>query len=212
MHPSNQCPLCDSTDLIVYHEDSKRFYKQCEHCELVFVPSPFWLRLEQEKQVYDLHENHVHDHGYQKFLSRLAKPLLKNLKPHSKGLDFGCGPGPALQFMLEQGGHEVCLYDLHYYPCNKVLDMQYDFVCATEVVEHLKSPRETFLQIKRCLKPNAIFAIMTQLVINAERFAKWRYIQDPTHLCFFNVRSLSYAAELMDRKLEHVDRDVIFIR
>ena len=104
------------------------------------------------------------------------------------------------------------MYDLHYYPCNKVLDMQYDFVCATEVVEHLKSPRETFLQVKSCMKPNAIFAIMTQLVINAERFAKWRYIQDPTHLCFFNVRSLSYAAELMDRKLEHVDRDVIFIR
>ena len=212
MLPSTQCPLCNSSDLIVYHGDNKRLYYQCNHCELVFVPSLFWLSLEQEKHIYDLHENDVHDHKYQKFLSRLAKPLLERLKSHSKGLDFGCGPGPALQFMLQQSGHEVCLYDLHYYPCKTVLDRQYDFICATEVVEHLKSPRETFLQIKRCLRPDAIFAVMTQLVINAERFANWRYIQDPTHLCFFNIRSLSYVAELMGKKLEHVDRDVIFLR
>ena len=212
MPPSISCPLCDSLDLYPYHEDEKRLYHQCGFCELVFVPSLFWLSLEQEKHVYDLHENHVHDHKYQKFLSRLAKPLLERLKAYSKGLDFGCGSGPALQFMLQQSGHEVCLYDLHYYPCKRVLDTQYDFICATEVVEHLKSPRETFLQIKHCLKPNAIFAVMTQLIISPERFVTWRYIQDPTHVCFFNIKSLSYVAELMDRKLEHVDRDVIFIR
>ncbi len=209
--PDPLCPLCNARDLIVYHSDKWRQYLQCKTCSLVFVPCEFWLNLDQEKSIYDLHENEVHDPGYQKFLSRLANPLIKRLSPNSRGLDFGCGQGPALQWILQQSNHDVSLYDFHYFPDRKVLDSKYDFVCATEVVEHLHSPRETFLLIKRCLKDDGIFAVMTQMVINAKRFANWRYIQDPTHICFFNLKSLSYVAELMDKKLEQVDRDVIFI-
>ena len=211
MSRSITCPLCGASEAILYYRDSNRDYYQCKNCELVFVPSSFWLSFEQEKSVYDLHENDIHDVRYHKFLSRLTNPLLEKLQPNSKGLDFGCGPGPALQWVIQQSAHKVSLYDLHYFPDQDVLDDEYNFVCATEVVEHLQSPRESFLQIKRCLKPDGIFAVMTQMVINAQRFANWRYIQDPTHICFFNLKSLSYVADLMNKKLEQVDRDVIFI-
>ena len=78
---------------------------------LVYVPSRYWLTQEDEKAVYDLHQNDPDDRGYRKFLSRLSAPLLQKLPPNQWGLDFGCGPGPALPDLLKAGGHRVDLYD-----------------------------------------------------------------------------------------------------
>lgn len=207
---SKSCPLCGIINSSIYHQDKYRCYYQCNLCSLVFVTPEYWINFEAERRVYDLHQNEVHDLGYQNFLSRLVTPLSKRLHQGAQGLDFGCGPGPALQQMFQQREHDVSLYDPHYFPDREVLVDQYDFICATEVVEHLQYPREVFLQIKKCLRPDAIFAVMTQLVISQERFAKWRYIQDPTHICFYNESSLKFVAELIEKKFERVDRDVIF--
>jgi hypothetical protein len=45
------------------------------------------------------------------FSASLAGPLLARLAPASQGLDYGCGPGPALAAMLAEAGHAVALYD-----------------------------------------------------------------------------------------------------
>lgn len=42
--------------------------------------------------------------------------------------------------MLEEAGHNMALYDIYYHPDTAVLEKQYDFMTATEVIEHLYHP------------------------------------------------------------------------
>ncbi|MEM0955075.1 MAG: hypothetical protein AAGI24_13115, partial [Pseudomonadota bacterium] len=99
------CPLCDAENHHEYHRDKRRSYRQCHVCKLVFVPGCHYLTAAAERAEYLLHENAVDDPGYRRFLSRLAVPLLARLPAESEGLDFGCGPGPALAAMLREAGH-----------------------------------------------------------------------------------------------------------
>lgn len=206
------CPLCHSPKTSEYFENKRRRFLQCQNCDLVFVPSRFHVTQAEERRIYDLHENDCNDQGYRRFLSRLSIPLIERLSPNQKGLDFGCGPGPALAQMLEEEGHQMSLFDLYYHNAPKVLENSYDFICATEVIEHLKQPGIELENLVHMLHPNGILALMTKLVINREAFAKWHYIQDPTHICFFSRKTFLFLADRLDCHLQFIDRDVIFLQ
>lgn len=167
---------------------------------------------QQERAYYDLHENSLEDAGYRRFLSRCAEPLLAALPPDSEGLDFGCGPAPLLAKMLRNAGHKVALYDLHYADNRAVLKRQFDFIVATEVVEHLREPGEELGALWSRLRPGGLLVLMTKLVISRERFASWHYIRDPTHICFFSEDSVRWLADTLNAEVQFVDRDVIFLR
>ncbi|WP_285765282.1 class I SAM-dependent methyltransferase [Biformimicrobium ophioploci] len=205
------CPLCRRETAQLYFKDRKRDYLHCSHCDLVFVPPAFHFSYAEERAYYDLHENDVGDAGYRRFLSRCAEPLLARLPAASRGLDFGCGPGPALAAMLEARGHSVALYDRHYANHPQVLKEQYDFICATEVLEHLHNPEDELTRLWGCLKPGGVMAIMTKLVISRERFANWHYKNDPTHIIFFSRDTLRWLACHWQAQLEFVADDVIFL-
>ena len=53
---SPSCPLCQHTDVRLYHQDRKRNYYQCGQCELVFVPPESFLSADQEHAEYLLHQ------------------------------------------------------------------------------------------------------------------------------------------------------------
>jgi len=178
---------------------------------LVFVPERYWLSAEDEKAIYDLHENDSQDQGYRQFLSRLSAPLLTQLKPNQKGLDFGCGPGPTLSVLLEEHGYEVGLYDPFYYNDASVFDNSYDFICATEVVEHLRDPSRNFSALFNMLNPDGWLGIMTKLVIDKQAFARWHYIQDMTHICFYSRSTFEYLAQRFDAELSFIENDVILL-
>ena len=146
------CPLCSSKGLDLFFEDKKRIYLRCFYCKLVVVPKRYWLSADDEKATYDLHQNDAQDQGYRKFLSRLSGPLLEELATNQKGLDFGCGPGPTLSVLLEARGQQVDLYDPFYYNDPSVFHKNYDFICATEVVEHLHDPNKEFVALFKMLK------------------------------------------------------------
>ncbi|MCP4298718.1 MAG: class I SAM-dependent methyltransferase [Proteobacteria bacterium] len=209
---SSACPLCLNIDLIIYHEDSFRHYLQCTQCELVFVPEKFWLSKEEEKKRYDLHINDPEDQGYQKFLSRLSMPLLKRLESEQQGLDFGCGPGPTLSKMLERAGHSVNLYDLHYHNDPVMLQKKYDFITATEVVEHLHHPAESFALLFDMLVQKGWLGIMTKQVIDKPSFSTWHYIRDLTHICFYNNRTFEYIARRYRSELLVIGNDVVLFK
>ena len=198
-HTLPQCPLCNSDKPELFFEDKHRKYLQCLHCMLVFVPKEYWLSAEEEKAVYGLHENSPGDQGYRKFLSRLTEPLMEKLEPEQKGLDFVCGPGPALYVILEEQGH-------------KVLNINYDFICATEVVEHMHNPSVDFSTMFGILKSGGWLGIMTKLVIDKPAFSKWHYIQDLTHICFYSLNIFEYLAVRFNAELEFTAKDVILLK
>lgn len=206
------CPLCQSSQTDIFYQDNRRQYLQCQQCVLVFVNPEQRVDAEAEKAVYDLHENNPQDRGYRRFLSRMADPLLQRIAPQSQGLDFGCGPGPALAMMLEEQGHKVALYDLYYYPNKQVLHQKYDFVTATEVIEHLFSPNLVWQQWLDMLKPGGWLGVMTKLVKDVDAFASWHYRHDPTHVVFFSRETFEFLARRDQLQLEFIGNDVMLLK
>ncbi|MDJ0780580.1 MAG: class I SAM-dependent methyltransferase [Desulfosarcinaceae bacterium] len=206
------CPLCGRRDSAPFHTDRVRRYLRCGDCRLVFVPSSFWLSAAQEKAVYDLHRNDPADPDYRRFLSRLSTPLLGRLAPNSRGLDFGCGPGPALAQLLTARGHRTDLYDPFYYDDASVFERRYDFITATEVVEHLRKPARVWDRLFAILRPGGWLGIMTKLVIDGDAFRRWHYIRDPTHICFYSRETFDYLVRRFTARLWVVARDVLLLQ
>ena len=212
MIQDSHCPLCASDEVREFHRDLRRNYLRCDRCDLVFVPPEFHLGAEQERAEYDLHRNEVDDPGYRKFLGRLAGPLAARLSAGARGLDFGCGPGPALAVMLAERGFSVALYDIFYHPNETVFQRHYDFICATEVVEHLSEPGAVLERLWQMLGPGAYLGVMTKLVRDREAFARWHYKNDPTHVCFFSEQTWHWWAGEHDALLERFGADVVLLR
>lgn len=228
MSDETHCPLCNAlciyprarlrgatrnpVEVRAFHEDINRIYLRCACCALVFVPREFHLDRDREKAEYDCHENDVDDPGYRAFLSRLATPLIARLPQAATGLDFGCGPAPALAAMLREAGHTVALYDPFYAPERTVLSQRYQFICATEVVEHLRAPGQELAQLWSQLLPGGWLAIMTKLVRDQQAFAAWHYIRDPTHISFFSRDTWAWWAHTRCAQLEIIGADVILLR
>jgi SAM-dependent methyltransferase len=178
----------------------------------VFVPPKHYISREEEKAEYDRHQNRPDDPGYRQFLSRLFLPLRERLSPGSQGLDFGSGPGPTLSVMLTEAGHDVTLYDRFYAHFPAVLARRYDFITASEVVEHLHHPGFELDRLYRLLKPGGLLGIMTKQVIDRAKFASWHYKNDFTHVCFFSPATFVWLAEKWHAQLDMIVQDVIIIR
>ncbi|WP_227367816.1 class I SAM-dependent methyltransferase [Halomonas sp. M20] len=206
------CPLCIHDDILHYHQDRRRDYWQCQRCALVFVAACQQLGSEAEKAVYDRHRNSPHDMGYRRFLSRLFIPLQARLPPGAQGLDFGCGPGPTLSVMFEESGHPMALYDLYYAPDRDVLERSYDFITASEVIEHLASPGQVLMELSERLHPGGWLGLMTKRVISRKAFADWHYIQDPTHISFFSETSLRWLGKRLDLQVSFPAADVVIMQ
>ncbi|MEH6491018.1 MAG: class I SAM-dependent methyltransferase [Halopseudomonas sp.] len=179
---------------------------------MVHVPGAWHLSPAAERAEYDRHENDPQDEGYRRFLSRLATPLLQQLPAASRGLDFGCGPGPALAAMLREAGHTVALHDIHYQPNPAALNDRWDFITATEVVEHLAQPLLVLDQLWACLQPGGWLGLMTKRVRDQDAFKRWHYINDPTHICFFSERSFAWLATRWNAELQLIGSDVVLLR
>lgn len=206
------CPLCHGFACDHWHQDVRREYQRCRHCQLVFVPPEFHLGAEDEKAVYDLHQNDSNDEGYRHFLNRVTEPLLQRLPARAAGLDFGCGSGPVLAAMLESTGRRVVLHDKFYCPNPVALQAQYDFVTATEVVEHLSDPRSVFQTLYDLLRPGAWLAIMTKRVRNQAAFSHWHYIRDLTHIAFYSDATFGWIAGRWQFDLTLCGPDVVLLQ
>jgi SAM-dependent methyltransferase len=205
------CPLCNFDATVAFYSDLRRSYRRCARCSLVFVPPEFYLDARAEKDQYDLHRNTVNDPGYRHFLSRLVRPLLQRVDAPAKGLDFGCGPGPALAQMLGEAGLEVSLYDVFYAADASVLECNYQFICATEVVEHLHRPGTELARLWSLLQPGGWLGVMTKLVRDREAFARWHYRNDPTHVCFFSIATWRWWAQQQGAQVVFEGADVILL-
>ena len=168
--------------------------------------------MEEERAQYDLHENSPDDEGYRNFLNQLAKPLLEKLNPQSSGLDFGCGPGPAFSKILQEAGHKMSLYDPIYHPNKVLLTRNYDFITATEVFEHLHKPARNLEILFNALKPGGWMGVMTKRALDRESFARWHYIQDPTHVCFWSEATFNWLSNRWPAHIEYAATDVVLIQ
>lgn len=207
------CPVCGEDSARFFAEVDARVYWRCETCEATYLSPPQRPDRDEEKREYDQHQNAIDDPGYRTFLARLADPLLERLPPNSEGLDYGCGPGPALAAMLSEAGHRMSVWDPIYYPDEPVLKHQYDFVTCTEVVEHMHQPLEEFRRIDHLLRPGGLFGVMTMFQTDDAKFAGWHYRRDPTHVMFFRVRTMTILGQVLGWRVQLARQSVmIFLK
>ena len=197
------CPLCLSSNTEGYiNSDFKDYYK-CDICGLVFINSDFHLQLNEEKSHYSFHNNSIDDDKYVKFLNRVIIPARKYIKQGDEGLDFGCGPNPVLSQLIKNTGNDCDFYDPLFFPYFP--EKQYNFVFATECFEHFFSPYKELNAILTTLKTDGILAIMTELIIDKNNFADWYYIKDPTHVCFYSLKTFEFIAEKYGLNIVYTD-------
>ena len=206
------CPVCRSLATEVFLEADHKAYHRCTACGARFLHPQHYLSRDGEHDHYLTHENDPDDPGYRTFLSKLANPLLERLTPGSSGLDYGCGPGPALAAMLREAGHDVALYDPFFVPEPDALTRTYDFITCTETAEHFHRPADEFDLIDRLLRPGGWLSIMTSFQTDDALFANWHYRKDPTHVVFYREATFRLIAEQRGWTFECPVKDVVLMQ
>lgn len=189
-----------------------RDYWRCGNCEARYLAPVQHPSREEEYAHYLHHENDPGDPRYRLFLSKLADPLVARLPPHARGLDYGCGPGPALAAMLREAGHEVALYDPFFAPDLAPLSGTYDFVTCTEAAEHFHRPRAEFARLRALIRPGGWLAMMTCFQTDDARFGAWRYRKDPTHVVFYREATFRRLAQDWGWWCEVPVKDVVLLQ
>jgi len=206
------CPVCRAPAPEPFIEIGAQRYWKCAQCEARFLDPAQHPAPETEHAHYLTHENDPADPRYRAFLSKLATPLLARLAPASSGLDYGCGPGPALAAMLSEAGHDMTLYDPFFHADEEALDRSYDFIACTEVIEHFHRPADEFDCIDALLRPDGWFGVMTGFQTGDARFADWHYRKDPTHVVFYREQTLHAVARARRWTCEFPCPDVALMR
>ena len=206
------CPICSGTNVFSFQLIGSIEYFRCKTCLGLFTDPKSRLSPEKEKERYSLHNNDVDDPEYRKFLSKLFDPLIKKLKKESRGLDYGCGPGPALASMLREAGFSVDIYDPYFFPDESYRDKVYDFITCTEAAEHFYEPHREFNKLDRVFANKGILGVMTNFYEDTINFEDWYYRKDPTHVVFYAVKTLQCIAEERSWEVDIQCGNVVFFK
>lgn len=114
--------------------------------------------------------------------------------------------------MLREARPSVALYDSFFAPDEDLLNVSYDFICATEVVEHLHRPGPELERLWALLPSDGWLGIMTKLVRDPAAFTRWHYKNDPTHVYFFSADTWRWWARQHSARLEIIGADVILLQ
>lgn len=194
MTTPERCPLCYEHDLSLLATVNDKPYWRCATCQITFLPREYHLSEEEEVARYRQHNNDSNDPRYREFLSRLIDCVVPHLSPGAQGLDYGCGPGPTIQVIMEERGYRVTNYDPYFAFEPLVLHDTYDFITCSEVIEHLFNPASDFARFDWLLKPSGVLGVMTGILYDDATFADWWYLKDPTHVCFYRPETMEWIA------------------
>ena len=206
------CIVCKNKKAAVFKNIKQKRYWKCVYCEAIFLDKEFYLSSNDEYKHYLTHNNDVNDPRYKKFLSNLMLPLIERMKLNSKGLDYGCGPGPALSLMLREKGYQMFNYDPFFHPKKSNLLKKYDFISCSETVEHFHNPFYEFTRFNELLNDGGIIGIMTNFHSKENIFENWYYIKDPTHVVFYSKNTFLIIAKMFKWDCEFLNNNLVFFK
>lgn len=202
-----KCKICCAQTASLQEEKTSLLYYVCPQCGFVFLSPDHYLRPEEEKARYELHDNRIDNLGYVRMFERfIESAVVPWVRTGAEILDYGCGHGPVLAELLRKKHYHVDLYDPFFFPDPGYRAKKYDLITATEVIEHLTDPLKTISDLKKILNPHGKIAIMTQCNTHApETFLTWYYRREDTHISFFNTQVFRAFASILDLRILYCD-------
>jgi len=207
---NNTCTLChNQTEIYSQPGALGQPLHLCPNCELIFVASDLWPTADSERIRYLQHNNSPDESGYLSFLNRAVAPTLTFLQPKMTAIDYGCGPGPAIEVLLKEQNISCVNYDPIFFP-EWPLET-FDVIFATECIEHFHKPEASFRLMLSLLKPGGILALMTHPYEDDTDFTKWYYTKDETHVSFYHKKTFSFIASYFNLELLVVPEKRVYI-
>ncbi len=188
---SNYCPLCGQPSNF-FVQVKQAVYHQCPVCAGIFLNAAQRLGPEQEKARYQRHNNNVDDPRYQNFVAPITSAICADFSPQHQGLDFGAGTGPVISKVLHDRDYQIALYDPFVHPHPALLTVYYDYIACCEVMEHFFTPYREFSLLRGLLRPQGKLYCVTELYSESLDFQSWYYKNDPTHVFFYQHRTLEW--------------------
>lgn len=191
-----KCHICseECREFTVKRKRWSRRYHSCPRCEYIFMDEADLLSDKEELLRYEDHNNSIEDEGYREYFKRFIEYSMEKTDRGAQILDYGSGPEPVLASVMEEAGFtHVDIYDKYF--TDRPLDpgKKYDVITSTEVVEHIYKPMEVFRELAERLKPGGKLIVMTAFhPRNEEEFGRWWYINDPTHIVFYTLKTMEY--------------------
>ncbi len=210
-----KCKICQSDTTTITDTKTLKDYHKCSTCRYIFLDEKFYIDEQSEKKHYDKHHNNFESLGYVKMFDDLIDEFVEPFKEYIKtALDFGCGEGEVLPVLIERREIKCDRFDLFYFPEEVYKDKKYDLISSTEVFEHLQNPLEMIKKLLLHVEENGYILLMSAFhPDDDEKFLKWWYIRDVTHIGFFNMSTFEYIAkELNLRILKHNSKNTIMFQ
>lgn len=201
------CKSCSHSTRIIIDAKSNTSYYACTFCDFISIDHRHLLSKEEEADRYRQHNNTLENDGYvgmlSEFINNYIIPYQASIKT---SLDFGCGDNPVLAALLKEKGIAVDTYDKFFYRNKVYINKKYDLITATEVLEHLKKPADTFKLLRSLLNENGILAVMTMFHPRDDGlFLDWWYRRDRTHISFYTLNTFRHLAKTFNMKLKQYD-------
>jgi hypothetical protein len=195
--PIHKCLICES-DKTQLKTANLRDYHWCLDCGFVSMNHKSRINLANESERYLEHKNKSGDLGYRASVQELVDQILKNENTDDKGLDYGCGEDSAVVALLQEQKLDVDLYDPLFYPNANIGLKSFDYVVASEVVEHFREPLTEWQKMSSLVKAKGRLYVQTlslEKIKTPDEFARWYYARDLTHFSFYSELSMKILAK-----------------
>ncbi|MDA3956418.1 class I SAM-dependent methyltransferase [Oceanispirochaeta sp.] len=196
------CPICSVPGSPYYQISHKnRPFLLCLECTLIYQEEMTLPSAEEERTRYELHRNDPADEGYRKWLHSFIHSSVLPWYKDGRILDFGSGPHPVLSDLLKEQGYPVVSYDPFFAP-QWPGEHDFSLILLCEVLEHISNPLSSFRKLCSLASEGTVLSLKTQFLTfsvfdseGGKDFEQWWYKEDPTHIRFYNPRSLRILGE-----------------
>jgi SAM-dependent methyltransferase len=213
-HIMADCIICHSPTNEVVDQQLKLTFYHCPNCEFIYQDPTSHVDKNLEKSQYDHHQNSFQNQGYVDYLKNFLDEEVLPVKDTGIALDFGSGPGPVLYELMKGHFTEVRHYDPFYHPDESYIDVKFDVITSTEVVEHFSDPLKEFSHLKELLKDEGYLFIMTNFrTMDLDEFLTWWYRRDSTHISFYHLKTFEEICSKTGLKIvSHNKKNVIILK
>lgn len=207
----NNCPICNSKNLISLKKYEKHHLIKCLECSFVFCkPIP----TQEKLQSYYYNYSYDSDYYISPVTVKRYKEILREFEKYRKYnriLEIGCGIGIFLSIAKEMGWEcygteystkavELCRSKGLTVFQGSIAEIKnqlpvVDIVVLIEVIEHVSFPNFEIEQINQLLRKEGALYITTPNFNSISRYLlkdKYNVLAYPEHLCYFTVSTLSH--------------------